>query len=85
MESVIITVRLDSSAQYDMEVSPNIPCGELVLQIVDAIRAKDFDVAKSIGAVPYLSSKGRRLANDATLGGLGLWDGSILILESDNP
>ena len=84
MASVIITVRLSNSFDYDMEVSPNIPCGELALQVMDAIRAKEPGAVKHIGTMPCFStSEGRRIPSEATLGKMGLWDGSILILGSD--
>ena len=85
MESVIITVRLiSSSIEYDIEVSPNLPLGELAGQIVDAVKSKDFETVRTMGPYVYLSTPdGRRLPNDATLGGIGLWDGSILILGSE--
>ena len=85
MESIIITVRLiSSSIEYDIEVSPNLPCGELAGQIAEAIKSKDFETARKMASHMSLSTTdGRRLPDNATLGGMGLWDGSILVLGSE--
>ena len=86
MDSIVITVRLGTgAAEYDMEVSPNVPCGELAAQVAQAIRVKDFAAAQRLGANPYLATAdGRRLPDETTLGRMGLWDGSIIVLGSDN-
>ena len=86
MDSIIISVRLSNGvSEYDVEVSPNIPCRELAIQIADAIRVKDISITQYIGVNPYIStSDGRRLPEDTTLGAMGLWDGSIIVLRGES-
>jgi hypothetical protein len=85
LDSAIVTVRGENgSFEYDMELSADAACGALSEKIAEALRAKDAEAARRIVGKPYLSAAdGRRLPEDATLAGMGLWDGSVIILGSE--
>ena len=83
MDTIIVTIRVAKSGQqYDMEVSPHVPCGELAKQIVSAIELENSTVARDIKN-PYLATEaGHRLADSKTLASMGIWDGSIITINA---